>query len=124
MGTSLSSGSGFTALIGSSIVGVVSGLDSGCLLGAFSGAIAFVVSAADFYVWQRWLLFGVSFFTGIVSAEFTSSLLTTLLPHGLVIDNAFGALISSASSVRILMMLTAKPSDQRSLFDRFRGGRR
>ncbi len=113
-----------TIISGASLVGIAHGLDAGCMIGAFSGAVVFVISALDFPIFKRWLLFLVSFLTGIVASNFTAALISIVIPQGVTVDKSVGALIASASAVRLLMMLAAKTNDQTSLLDRFQRGRK
>lgn len=115
----------FSAVVtGASLVGIASELDASCMIGAFAGAVVFVISAADFPILKRWLLFFVSFLTGIVASNFTAALISVVISHGITVDKSIGALIASASAVRILMMFAAKSQDQSSLFERFQRGRK
>jgi hypothetical protein len=121
-------GAATAAVTGVTLVGLVSGLDAGSVIAAFAGAVIFVLSAIDFPIWKRLLLFLVSIVVGVLAAGFTALALTSLISivsAKVEVDRSVGALIASAAAVRVLMLFTAKPSNDSSIFDRidrFRGG--
>lgn len=115
-------GAATAAVTGVTLVGLVSGLDAGSVIAAFAGAVIFVLSAVDFPIWKRLLLFAASIVIGVVASGFAAELMTSLIPGKIVVDKSVGALLASAAAVRVLMLLAVKPSDQTSLLDRFRGG--
>lgn len=120
-------GTGLVLGVASGILtaGILVGLDSGTTISAFAGAVVFVLSAVDFAIPKRLLLFITSFALGLVASEFTSSvlalILSAVLQGQIQVDRPIGAAVAAAASVRVLMMFTAK-SKQVSLLDRFKGG--
>ena len=53
-------------------VNIYPGLDAGSVIAAFAGAVIFVLSAVDFPIWKRLLLFLVSVVVGVQVAGFTA----------------------------------------------------
>ncbi|WP_312228425.1 putative holin [Pseudescherichia sp.] len=96
-------------------------------IAAFAGSIIFVVSAIDFAVWARLLLFAASMMVGLICSEFSAQVLSQLsqklLGLALEVSPAVGAVISAAVAVRLLMYLTTRPKKVGSIFDhKFRKG--
>lgn len=48
-----STGAATAAVTGVTLVGLLSGLDAGVVIGAFAGAVVFVLSATEFPIWKR-----------------------------------------------------------------------
>jgi len=88
--------------------------ESGIILGAFAGSLIFVVSASNKTIGTRVILFTASMLTGITSAEFTASLLSSvlskLLQHSVITPVPVGATLAAAASVRLLMYLSTYPA--------------
>lgn len=115
-------GAATAAVTGVTLVGLVSGLDAGEAIAAAAGAVVFLISASDFPIWKRLLLFFVSMVVGYFASGFAAALLTAVLPSSITVEKPIGALVASASAVRVLMLFAAKPAGQSSLLDRFLGG--
>ena len=101
--------------------------DPDTFIAAFAGSIIFVVSAIDFAVWARLLLFAASMMVGLICSGFCAQVLSQLSHKllGLVLDvpAGVGAVISAAVAVRFLMYLTTRPKKVGSIFDhKFRKG--
>ncbi|QBH97352.1 hypothetical protein EKN56_13655 [Limnobaculum zhutongyuii] len=109
---------------GVTVASLMPGVEPGVIIAAFAGSVIFVLSAIDFPIWQRAFLFGVSMITGIYGAEFAaaiaSALLSAVLPGEIQAAAPIGAILASAAAVRVLMMFSARPKDNGSVFDRFR----
>lgn len=120
----ISTGSASAAIGGVTVVSLLPGLDPGVVIGAFAGAVIFVLSAADFPIWQRVFLFCASVVTGIygagLAASVVSSLLSTLLGSSISAGAPVGATLAAAGAVRVLMMFSARPRSPGSIFDRLR----
>ncbi|EHY2961524.1 hypothetical protein K4B62_004683, partial [Escherichia coli] len=110
--------------------GLYSGMDAGVVIGAFAGAVIFVLSAHDIRLLKRWAYFTVAFAIGILGADFMSSLLSGIIGDREV-DRSVGAMFSSAGLVGVLVTIS-KPgalTDSinnviNNLIDKFRGGGR
>jgi len=98
------------------------GHDPDTFIAAFAGSIIFVVSAADFAIWARILLFGASMIVGLTCADFCAQVLSLLSGKlfGLTLDvpPGVGAVIGAAAAVRLLMYLSTRPKKVGSIFDR------
>ncbi|MGL3099480.1 putative holin [Enterobacter asburiae] len=116
-----STASSTVMLSGVTIAGILSGVEPGILIAAFAGAIIFVLSADDFSLWEKGLLFFVSIVVGLsaahLAASITSSLLSTVLQDKIDVAPPIGALLAAAAAVRFLMLLSAK-TEGKSLIDR------
>lgn len=112
-------GAATAALTGVTVVGLLSGVDSGVLIGAFAGAVIFVMSANDLSWWRKLALFVVSLLVGILAAPFTADIITWATPGDIVAHSPVGALVASAIAVRLLMLASQNPT---GFFDRFRRG--
>ncbi|CRL65455.1 putative holin [Proteus penneri] len=123
-------GTATASLAGVSIVGLYSGMDAGVVIGAFAGAVIFVLSAHDIRLLKRWAYFTGAFAFGILGADFMSSLLSGIVGDREV-DRSVGAMFSSAGLVGVLVTIS-KPgalTDSinnviNNLIDKFRGGGR
>jgi len=95
--------------------------DPDTFIAAFAGSIIFVVSAIDFAVWARILLFAASMIVGLTCSDFCAQLLSQLSGKllGLALDvpSGVGAVIGAAAAVRLLMYLTTRPKKAGSIFD-------
>ncbi|HGM5575426.1 putative holin [Serratia ureilytica] len=112
-------GAATTALTGVTVVGLLSGVDSGVLIGAFAGAVIFVMSATEFSWIKKFALFVASLLVGILAAPFAADVITWATPAGIEAHEPVGALVASAIAVRLLMSASQNPT---GFFDRFRRG--
>jgi len=112
-------GAATTALTGVTVVGLLSGVDSGVLIGAFAGAVIFVMSASEFSWLKKMVLFVASLLVGILTAPFAADIITWATPAGIEAHEPVGALVASAIAVRLLMSVSQNPT---GFFDRFRRG--
>lgn len=85
-------------------------LDAGTLIGAFSGAVIFILSSEDYSKLYRMILGVVSFSGGVISAGFVSALVTPMLPHDVTLPLSVAALFSSAGIVRVLLSFSKNSS--------------
>lgn len=104
-------GAATLAVTGVTLVGLLSGLDAGVVIGSFAGAVVFVLSASEFPIWKRLVFFGISFVLGVLTAGFAASMISTVTPDSVSVEKPIGALVASASVVRILMFIISKSSN-------------
>lgn len=104
----LTASTGVAAVTGVTLVGLLSGLDTGVVIGAFVGAVVFVLSATEFRIWKRVVFFVVAFVLGILTAGFSTAMLSTVIPASVMVEKPIGALVSSATIVWILIAVIAK----------------
>lgn len=109
------SGMATPLLMSATFVGLWSGADAGVVIGAFAGAVVFVLSAAEFPVWKRLLFFIVSFVMGILGAGFTASIIDAFLPDQVVVDKPIGALVAAASVISLLLFIISKAKNPPTL---------
>jgi hypothetical protein len=89
------------------------------LIGAFAGAVIFVMSASDFSLLKKLALFVASLLVGILAAPFVADIITWATPGDIEARDPVGALVASAIAVRLLMSASQNPT---VFFDRFRRG--
>lgn len=98
------------------------GHDPDTFIAAFAGSIIFVVSAVDFAIWARILLFAASMIVGLTCSDFCAQVLSQLCDKlfGLTLEvpSGVGAVIGAAAAVRLLMYLSTRPKKAGSIFDR------
>lgn len=87
--------------VGFSVTGLLAGFDAGVLVGAFTGAVVFVIFAVDSRTEHKWLLLLSSIVVGVLFAQSVADLLTMQL--GVAVDKAVGAVLSSAVIVGALI---------------------
>ncbi|EMW1017629.1 hypothetical protein AAEK50_004562 [Serratia marcescens] len=112
-------GAATATLTGVTVAGLLSGVDSGVLIGAFAGAVIFVMSASEFSLLRKLALFVASWLVGILAAPFTAAIITWATPADIEAHAPVGALVASAIAVRLLMSASQNPT---GFFDRFRRG--
>ena len=108
---------------GIALVTFFAGLPADVVLGAFAGAILFVVSASEHGFRTRLILAIGSFFAGLTMYQPAASLLIDFLPSaydGRGADAA-GALLAAACVIRLLMMINSGSSSS-GFFSKKKGG--
>lgn len=111
-------GAATVTVTGVSVLGIMSGLDAGVVIGAFSGAVVFVLVAADMPLWMKLMMFVVSFLLGIISAEFVAGLMNSALPAEVRAGAPVGAMVAGAMVVRVLMGLSSDAGNVFSLLSK------
>lgn len=80
---------------------------AGVYVGAFTGAVVYVLSSQDLNRWYQVGYFIASFLLGIIGADFSTAILNELigkyLPDGIKISNSIGATVAAAVGVCILI---------------------
>ncbi len=112
------------AVAAASALTLVPGVDPALVIGAFTGAVLFIISNDKLSNLKRFGLFVVSFLGGMVCAEWVSKLISNLLPDSLQINVGMGALIASACVVRLvqyIMKLMDNPDSLMSVISKIRG---
>ncbi|EHE5100311.1 hypothetical protein JM238_002544 [Salmonella enterica] len=79
------------------------------ILGAIAGSTVFVVSASEYILSVRIILFVVSVIIGIICADLVALALTYLIDKHfsvmLIIPSSVGAVVASTLSIRVLVFL-------------------
>ncbi|MGL4448701.1 MAG: putative holin [Shewanella sp.] len=98
----ISSSSATGTVLGLALMSLIPGMDAASVLGAFAGALVFVVSAEEVGGFRKALLFVASFIGGLLLAAPVGGLLTTLTPASVDVSQGVGALVAAAMAVRLL----------------------
>lgn len=101
------------------LMGVSPHFPTGIILGAFAGAVIFVISAHDLSGVHKVLLFCASLTAGILAAPFTATVISELTPTLIVAPPEVGALVASCMAVRLLLTLSIHSS---GLLSKWSGG--
>lgn len=88
------------------MMGSILDVDASILMGAFAGAMVFILSSHDFRILNRILLGGVSLIGGYISATSLVDFAGSFIPHKSEISPSVGALFSSAGIVRVLIFFS------------------
>lgn len=102
---------------------LIPGADPAAIIGAFTGAVLFIMSNDQLSTVKRIGLFLVSFLGGLVCADWSSILISNLLPDSLQISSGMGALIASACVVRLVQYLMNLMDDPKRFLAFIRGTR-
>lgn len=114
----------FTAIINHFLISVIyPNIENGVILGALCGSILLVISEDRISTLRRIILFFISFSIGMLLSEMTLNLLIPFFPSNIqsTIPLGFGALVSSAVSVKLLLWIIKKFDDPTDIFNNFRG---
>ncbi len=85
------------------------GLDSGVVLGAFAGAVFFVISSTELKLPARAGYFFVSFIFGVLSGPWSAEIMSALIPGARSeAPVALGALVAAAIAIKLLLALSTK----------------
>lgn len=99
------------------------GVDAGIVLGAFSGAAVFVLSAADYSTLKKLAYLALAFFAGMLAAPLAAGLLATILPASVQAPPAVGALLAAALTIKLLLWLIEGAGDPLALLEKIRGSK-
>ncbi|MGB0859476.1 MAG: putative holin [Pseudoalteromonas spongiae] len=111
------------ALVAVSVLTLIPGTDPAAIIGAFTGAVLFIISNDQLSSLKKFGLFIVSFFGGLVCANWSTVLISHLLPDSLQISSGMGALIAAACVVRFVQYLMRLMDDPKSVLSFIRGTR-
>ncbi|HDT5893014.1 TPA: putative holin [Aeromonas hydrophila] len=98
----ISSSTATGTVLGLALMSLIPGLDAASVLGAFAGALVFIVSAEELGHLRKVVLFIASFIAGLLLADLAGRLLATVMPASVDVSQGVGALIASALAVRLL----------------------
>ncbi|WP_343529566.1 putative holin [Yokenella regensburgei] len=77
--------------------------------GAFAGAAISVLSSSDFSYFKQFVIFIISFITGVFTCTLAGDVLTYITPEAMTVSPRVGALLSAAVSVRFLIVVARDP---------------
>ncbi|MBE5250959.1 phage holin family protein [Enterobacteriaceae bacterium YMB-R22] len=107
---------------GITIASLFAGGDTGVIIGAFSGAVIYVLSASDLSIWQRLLSFLASFLIGGQTAGFVTDVINYVTPEVIHAERPLGAVVASAIAVRVFMYISKQSENPGQWFKKLRGG--
>lgn len=113
-----------TAVISAfSVATIYPNVENGIILGALCGSILLILNEEHISILRRIALFLISFMLGLLLAEFAVQLIKGFFPESLQNDipASFGALITSAISVKPLIWLIKRIDNPTALFNLFKG---
>lgn len=110
MSEPLSAGSAATvALTGVTFASLLSGTDAGVFIGAFAGAVVYVLSSTELTRFAQVGYFIASFLIGILAADMTTGIIASFvgkyLPAGIYVSKYIGATVAAALGVYVLLLL-------------------
>ncbi|QDQ27714.1 hypothetical protein FNU76_23795 [Chitinimonas arctica] len=94
-----------TSLFAVSLISLFPGLQAEIVLGAFAGAIVFVLSSTELKLARKLGFFLVAFCAGCIGARMATSLIAFALPASITASPGVGALLLSAVAVKLLLWL-------------------
>ena len=112
------------AVTTASLLTLLPGVDPAVVIGAFTGAMLFILSDESIGKFKRLGLFVASFLGGSLCAQWVAILLSTFLPASLPVNPGMAAIVAAACVVRILqyiIQLSNNPDGWLSLFRGLRG---
>jgi len=110
-----------SAVATASILTLVPGAEPAVMIGAFTGAVLFIITNDTSGNLQRVGLFVVSFLGGVLCANWAANALSAMLPDSLQVNMGMAALISSACVVRMLQYLMKLTNNPESWLNALRG---
>lgn len=110
-----------SAVATASILTLVPGAEPAVMIGAFTGAVLFIITNDTSGNLQRVGLFVVSFLGGVLCANWAANALSAVLPDSLQVNMGMAALISSACVVRMLQYLMKLTNNPESWLNALRG---
>lgn len=88
---------------------LLSGTDAGVFIGAFAGAVVYVLSATELTRPAQLGYFVASFLIGVLAADLTAGIIATalggLLPAGMAVGKPIGATVAASVGVYILLVI-------------------
>lgn len=121
MSEPISATSATSAVVTASILTLVPGAEPAVMIGAFTGAVLFIITNDTSGNLQRVGLFVVSFLGGVLCANWAANALSAVLPDSLQVNMGMAALISSACVVRMLQYLMKLTNNPESWLNALRG---
>ncbi|MEO3714003.1 putative holin [Roseateles flavus] len=108
MAEPVSSSTATATLAGVALLSVLPGVDAARVLGAFAGAVVFVLASQDLGLLRKAAFFLVAFIGGLLGAELAAGLVSSILPSRLEVSSGVGALLAAALVVKLLLGLIDK----------------
>ncbi|WP_288739581.1 putative holin [uncultured Rheinheimera sp.] len=105
MSDPISTTSATAAVTTASLLTLVPGVDPAVVIGAFTGAMLFILSDESIGKFKRFGLFMASFLGGALCAQWAAVALSFFLPSTLPVNPGMAAIIAAACVVRILQYI-------------------
>ncbi|WP_338725824.1 putative holin [Shewanella baltica] len=121
MSEPISATSATSAVATASILTLVPGAEPAVMIGAFTGAVLFIITNDTSGNLQRIGLFIVSFLGGVLCANWVANAISAMLPDTLQVNMGMAALISSACVVRMLQYVMKLTNNPESWINALRG---
>jgi hypothetical protein len=96
-------------ITGVTFASLLQGTDAGVFIGAFAGAVVYVLSANELSRWVQVGFFIASFFIGVLAADMTTGIIAFVvdkyiqLPPGVVVSKSIGATVAASIGVYVLI---------------------
>ena len=124
MADPVSSGAITTSLATVTALSLLPGTCAPVVLGAFAGAVVFVVSSSDLSLTRKIVFLIISFVAGCLCAPMVAQLIDRVLPEPVDVSEGVGALVASALAVRLLLWLIRCAENPSEWLERFKGSRK
>ena len=121
MSEPVSATSATAAVTTASLLTLVPGVDPAVVIGAFTGAMLFILSDDSIGKFKRIGLFITSFLGGALCAQWVAVLLSSILPASLPVNAGMAAIIAAAIVVRMLQYIINLSNNPESLLSMIRG---
>lgn len=100
--------------VGATYLGFLSQLPPEVVLGAFTGAVIFLLGVSNKPRWQWMLLFTVAFMTGILGGHGISSMVAAILKvvrvDGVIVPPGMGAMLAAATTINFISWIRDNPN--------------
>jgi hypothetical protein len=93
------------SLTGVAILALLPGVDAAVVLGAFSGAVVFVMASDELTAAKKIGFFLPSFFAGLLGASTGVKVIESALFGGVAVSPGVGALVVATTAVKLLIWL-------------------
>lgn len=118
------SSSAATAAVGAiTLLSLLPGVPVNVVIGAFAGAVAFVMASHDLSLGKKAGFFLISFLSGCLSAHMVTGLIASVLPKQIDVNEGVGALLAATLSVKLLLWLIRRADNPPDLFNLKGGGK-
>lgn len=111
-----------TSVLAVAVLSMLPGVDPAMVLGAFSGAVVFVMASDELSTPKKIAFFIPSFGGGLLAAPMATGLVALAMPAQIAVSPGVGALLASTLVVKTLLWLIAR--DPTSFIEFVRGMRR
>lgn len=123
MSEPVSTTSATAAVATASALSMLPGVDPAVVIGAFTGAVLFILSDESIGNLKRLGLFIASFLGGVLCAGWVAAFISNLLPASLPVNAGMAAIVAAAIVVRILQYIIRLSNNPDGLIDVLRGFR-